>query len=71
MTKCDLVEKLMEMRQAAKPRHLTAMTQLFGIIFHEDIGKGGSNATQIAGKAGTKQQRWKSTPAASWRATCT
>ena len=52
MTKYELVEKLMEMRAAAPHGHLTAMTQLFGIIFGQDIRDSGSNAAQIAKEAG-------------------
>ena len=53
MKKCHLVEKLKQMRRTGEPdKRLTAMTHLFGIIFAEDIRRSGTNATEIARKAG-------------------
>ena len=42
------------MRKAAKRGHLTAMTQLFGILFNEEIEGSGSNAAEIAREAGIR-----------------
>ena len=54
MTKWELVQKLKAMREAAKHGHLTAMTQVFGIIFDKEIEDSGSNAAEIAREAGIR-----------------
>ena len=48
MTTDDLIEKLKEMRAAARRGdNMTAMTQLFGIIFDKDIENSGLSAVAI------------------------
>ncbi len=65
MTTDDLIEKLKEMRAAARRGdNMTAMTQLFGIIFDKDIETSGSNAVAIGRRAGIGVRR--SPMAASW-----
>ena len=52
MTKRELVEKLRAMREEGDAGgRKVAMTQLFGILFNEDIEKFDSNANQIANAA--------------------
>ena len=53
MTTDDLIEKLKEMRAAARwGDNMTAMTQLFGIIFDKGIENSGSNTVAIGRRAG-------------------
>lgn len=47
MTKQDLIEKLCEMRNTAPHGELTAMTELFGILFDKEIRDCRSNGAEI------------------------
>ena len=47
MTKNELIEKLREMRAEAPRGELTAMTQLFGILFDREIRAAGTNGAEV------------------------
>ena len=47
MTKQDLIDKLKEMRTTAPRGELTAMTELFGILFDKEIRDCGSNGAEM------------------------
>ena len=47
MTKQELIHKLRQMRDTAPHGELTAMTELFGILFDKEIPLSGSNAAEI------------------------
>ena len=47
MTKQHLIDKLREMRRTAPQRELTAMTELFGILFDQEIRDCGPNGAEI------------------------
>ena len=47
MTKQQLIEKLREMRTTAPRGELVAMTELFGILFAQEIRDCGSNGAEI------------------------
>ena len=47
MTRQALIEKLQEMRSKAPHGELTALTELFGILFDKEIQDCGSNGAEI------------------------
>lgn len=70
MTKQDLIEKLREMRDTAPRGELTAMTELFGILFDKEIRDCGSNAAERSAGRSTLGT-WRSTTAENWLRTWT
>ena len=56
MTKQQLIEKLREMRTSAPHGELTAMTELFGILFDREIRDCESNGAEIGRGVDTRNE---------------
>lgn len=54
MTKDELVQKLKDMRGAAKHGEMGVMEVLFGVAFADDIEASGANGAEISREAGLK-----------------
>ena len=53
MTEIDLVEKLRAMREHGRQRgQVDAMTMLFGLVFHEEIGENGPSIAKAFNNPG-------------------